>query len=54
MKFLEKPNENMKADIDSFPPLHDLNMISADFESLINGLKNDENSKFNVYKILMC
>ena len=50
MKFLEKLKEQMKADINPFPPLHDLNMISANFESLISSFKNDENSKFNVYQ----
>ena len=43
LKILEKLKEQMKADIDPFPHLHDLNMISADFESLISSFKNDEN-----------
>ena len=50
LKFLEKPKEQMKADIDPFLHLHDLNMISADFESLISSFKNDKNSKCNVYQ----
>ena len=49
LKFPKKFKEQMKVDIDPFPPLHDLNMISVNFESLINSFKNDENSKFNVY-----
>ena len=40
----------MKVDIDPFPPMHDWNIISDDFESLINSFKYDENSKFNVYQ----
>ena len=50
LKFPEKLKEQMKADINPFPPLYDLNMISADFESLISSFKNDKNSKCNVYQ----